>query len=359
MFKNVYNGKRVLITGNTGFKGSWLTTWLASIGAEVGGLSVSVPTNPSNYEVSKLGEIVNQYYVDVREFRAVDKVVNDFKPDIIFHLAAQALVRESILNPILTFETNTIGTLNVLEVLRNQEKPIPTVFITSDKCYRNVEWVWGYRENDELGGDDSYSASKAGAEIVFRSYLNSYPNIQAVTARAGNVIGGGDWALDRIIPDCIKAWVACERPLIRKPMATRPWQHVLEPLSGYLVLGHRLLSFPDSISGQSFNFGPSTIRSYTVRDLLNYMSKYWAEVEWDESSGNNSAQGESTLLALSCEKALSILSWEAVLNIDETAEMTVKWYKAYKENKNMFEITKDQIDTYVEIASNRGADWVL
>jgi CDP-glucose 4,6-dehydratase len=358
MFKGIYRGKKVLITGNTGFKGSWLSAWLHSLGAEVGGLSLSVPTEPSNFEVSAIKDNVKQYFVDIRDYNAVERTINDFMPDIIFHLAAQALVRKSLEDPLSTFETNTMGTLNVLESVRKQVKPIPTVCITSDKCYRNVEWVWGYRENDELGGDDSYSASKAGAEIVFRSYVNSYSNISAVTTRAGNVIGGGDWAPDRIVPDCIKAWIVDEKPFIRKPSATRPWQHVLEPLSGYLVLGSKLLSGEDEIAGQSFNFGPNTIRSYTVGELLQHMKKHWYEISWEESKDDNSAKGESTLLALSCEKALGMLSWEAILSIDETAAMTVNWYRAYKEGQDMAKYTLAQIETYFEKAKKLNAEWV-
>lgn len=359
MFNGVYNGKRALVTGNTGFKGSWLSIWLLNLGAKVGGLSDRIPTEPSNFEVSGLRKKIEQYFIDVRDFEAVEDVVNTFQPDIIFHLAAQALVRKSLRDPLLTFQTNTQGTCNILEVLRRQKTPIPAVIITSDKCYRNVEWVWGYRENDELGGDDSYSASKAAAELIFRSYVNSYSIITATTTRAGNVIGGGDWAPDRIFPDCMKAWLQRKIPLIRHPNATRPWQHVLEPLSGYLWLGSLLYSDPQKYRGQSYNFGPSSSSSYTVTNLLKLIKKYWPDIDWKESQEKKDSEGESTLLSLNCEKALSQLSWKALLNIDETVKMTAEWYLAYNEGADMFRFSNNQISDYLTIARSQKISWII
>jgi len=358
MFNGVYNGKLVLVTGNTGFKGSWLTIWLKRLGAEVVGLSDSVPTEPSNFEICELRKKIKQYFIDVRNFGKVEKVVNTLQPDIIFHLAAQALVRKSFRNPLLTIQTNTQGTCNILEVLRRQKTPIPAVIITSDKCYRNVEWVWGYRENDELGGNDSYSASKAAAELIFRCYVNSYNNITASTTRAGNVIGGGDWAPDRIIPDCMRAWLERKNPLIRQPNATRPWQHVLEPLSGYLWLGSLLYSDPQKYRGQSYNFGPSSNSSYTVTNLLELIKEYWSDIDWKGNQRKKDFEGESTLLSLNCEKALSQLSWMALLDIDETVRMTVEWYLAYNDGTDMYRFSNNQISDYLNIARNQKISWI-
>ena len=244
MFENIYKGKRVLITGHTGFKGSWLCTWLLDLGATVAGFSVDIPTEPSHFEALGLSARIENFKGDVRNKSSLDEAMNKFRPDIVFHMAAQSLVRKSYEDPILTFETNSIGTLNLLDCLRDHPSVIAAILITSDKCYENVEWIWGYRENDRLGGKDPYSASKACAEIISKVYMETFfkekgPSI--ATTRAGNVIGGGDWALDRIVPDCARAWSKGEKVEIRNPNATRPWQHVLEPLSGYLVLGQKLL----------------------------------------------------------------------------------------------------------------------
>ena len=239
MFKGAYSDKKVLITGHTGFKGSWLSAWLLSLGAEVGGFSLGNPTEPSNFDVLGLRPRIRHYEGDIRDRDAITDVVKDFAPDIVFHLAAQSLVRKSYSHPALTMETNIMCTVNQLEAVQGSPSIRSLVCITSDKCYHNKEWMWGYRENDELGGDDPYSASKAGAELVAHSYFRSgLPvDIYAATARAGNVIGGGDWAEDRIVPDCVRAWTAGKPVNIRNPWSTRPWQHVLEPLSGYLWLG--------------------------------------------------------------------------------------------------------------------------
>ena len=357
MFRNVYNNKKVLVTGNTGFKGSWLTIWLKILGAEVVGLSDSIPTEPSNYKISDLEKKIEQNFVNIINYNAVSDIVDKYQPDIIFHLAAQSLVRESISAPHQTFQTNTMGTANILEALRQNDKSIPTVIITSDKCYRNVEWVWGYRENDELGGDDPYSGSKAAAELVFRSYVNTFDNIIATTTRAGNVIGGGDWAPDRIIPDCITAWLNGKLPLIRKPKATRPWQHVLEPLSGYLTLGSLLYSEPQKYKGQSYNFGPTSDFSYTVLSLLKIMKEYWPDINWEESQSKKDSEAESTLLSLNCEKALSNLSWKSLMNINETVRMTAEWYLAYNDGADMYQFSKNQILNYVELGRKQKIDW--
>jgi len=358
IFNNIYKGKRVLVTGNTGFKGSWLTIWLKTLGAEVVGLADGIPTKPSNYIVSGLDKETKQYKIDVRNYKAVLNVLKSFNPDIVFHLAAQALVQESLIEPRLTFETNVLGTVNVLEALRNYGKNIPAVIITSDKCYRNLGWERGYRENDELGGYDPYSASKGCAELVCRSYANIY-NLVISTARAGNVIGGGDWAQNRIIPDCVKAWSIGTVPLIRHPNATRPWQHVLEPLSGYLWLGVNLLKKPEKFKGQSYNFGPNTKKSRPVKKLLETFDKYWPEAKWKENKKEEKAEIEPKLLKLNCDKALSHLKWHTILSFEKTIEMTADWYlKYYQKKENMYEVSLNQIEQYIKVAQEQKIPWV-
>ena len=243
-FNDGYNGRRVLVTGHTGFKGSWLSLWLKQLGAEVGGFSMGTPGPLSNFELLGLEKHLHHYVGDIRDLSRLAQVIDEFKPDIVFHLAAQALVRHSYTDPVTTFETNTMGMVNLLECVRTRPWISAAVLITSDKAYRNVEWCWGYRETDALGGNDPYSGSKSCADLVAQSYFHSYlrhtPTRIAIT-RAGNVIGGGDWADDRIVPDCIRAWSVGESVTVRSPQATRPWQHVLEPLSGYLLLAKNLI----------------------------------------------------------------------------------------------------------------------
>jgi len=357
IFNNIYKGKRVLITGNTGFKGSWLTIWLRMLGAEVAGLSNGIPTKPSNYVVSGLDKKIKQYEVDIRDYKAVFNVLKSFKPDIIFHLAAQALVQRSLVEPKLTFETNTLGTINILEAIRNYRKNIVGVIITSDKCYRNVGWEWGYRENDELGGDDPYSASKGCAELAFRPYANIY-NLVIATTRAGNVIGGGDWAKDRIIPDCVRAWSVKKRPLIRQPNSTRPWQHVLEPLSGYLWLGYKLLKSPEKFKGQSYNFGSNTEENYSVKELLKTLVKHWPGAKWKESRKKDNGV-EPKLLKLNCDKAFFHMGWHTILSFEEAIGMTADWYLRYYQKKgNMYEFSVSQIEKYIKIAKEQKMPWL-
>ena len=244
MFQNKYKNKKVLVTGHTGFKGSWLTTWLIKLGAEVTGLSNGIPTSPSMFEELNLSNKINDIRLDVKDLASVKKVINDCQPDFIFHLAAQAIVSKSYSDPVDTVTTNVIGTMNILESLRLYDQSCTVIMITSDKCYDNVEWIWGYKESDHMGGKDVYSGSKGAAELIIKSYVNSFFKnnhpVKIAIGRAGNVIGGGDWASDRIIVDCVKAWSKGEKLEIRSPEATRPWQHVMEPLSGYLTLGEKL-----------------------------------------------------------------------------------------------------------------------
>ena len=274
-FNNVYNQKKVLITGNTGFKGSWLTIWLKQLGAEVYGISIDIPSQPSNFLVSKLDEVIKTKFIDINNLESLNEEIKYIQPDFIFHLAAQPIVFDSYKNPINTFNTNIIGTCNILESVRHLTKNCVVILITSDKCYDNVEWIWGYKETDHLGGKDPYSASKAAAEIVIHSYYESFfkksNNIRIASVRAGNVIGGGDWADSRIIPDAIRSWSENLTLQIRSPKSTRPWQHVLEPLSGYLFLGQQLFN-NINLSGEAFNFGPNDLSNFTVEELLIEMS---------------------------------------------------------------------------------------
>lgn len=363
-FENIYHGKRVLVTGHTGFKGSWLAAWLLELGAEVAGYSIDIPTEPSNFKALDLEGKLRHFIGDVRDLEHLKQVFNDFKPEIIFHLAAQPITRFSYKVPQETFYTNLGGTVNVLECIRESKSVKAGVIITSDKCYQNVEWTWGYRENDKLGGDDPYSASKACAEIASRSYIKSFfsgegsPKIS--TARAGNVIGGGDWAVDRIVPDCVRAFSENKVLEIRNPKATRPWQHVLEPLSGYLWLGANLLEGNESILGEAFNFGPSDDVSRTVEEVIKEFTKTWEEGKYDISAASKSEKKEATLLKLCCDKSLHYLAWRALLSFAETVKLTADWYQAfYGGEKDMYDLTTKQIAEYTNLARGRKLTWAV
>lgn len=365
LFNNVYKNKKVLITGDTGFKGSWLSIWLIELGAEVYGVSNGIPTSPSNFEVSKLNELIFHKEIDVTDFSNLFQFIDEIKPDFIFHLAAQAIVKDSYTSPLETLNVNIIGTANVLESLRILNLSCCAVFITSDKCYDNVEWVWGYKETDSLGGKDPYSASKGAAELVIKTYAESYFNdsnskTKIASARAGNVIGGGDWARYRIIPDSVVSWSKKDCLIIRSPNATRPWQHVLEPLSGYLALGEKL-SNDHLICGESFNFGPRPENNYSVERLLIEMSKYWEDVKW-EIITNLSNQKEAGLLKLNCDKALFVLNWIPNLDFEETVQFVSEWYKEYYVNNNsngMLDFTRMQIESYTNLAKKKKISWTI
>lgn len=361
-FLDVYLNKKVLVTGNTGFKGSWLCVWLSMLGAKITGISNNIPTSPSHFESLNLESKMTCYDEDIRDSNHVRNIIDEIKPDFVFHLAAQPLVRESYADPVTTIETNVIGTMNVLEALRQVNHKCTAIMITSDKCYDNVEWTWGYRETDHLGGKDPYSASKGAAELIIKTYAHSFfgkdeSNVKVVSVRAGNVIGGGDWAKDRIVPDCMRAWSAGEKVHIRSPEATRPWQHVLEPLSGYLLLGQKL--FEDhKLNGEPFNFGPHANQNFTVRQLITKMQEHWpGGVEYAQPTGN--AEKEATLLKLCCDKALHVIGWQPTLNFNETARFTVDWYrKFYFDSPDVYEMTCSQINEYIEKASERDLVWV-
>lgn len=359
---NFYRGKTVLLTGHTGFKGSWLAIWLSSLGAKVVGLSDALPSEPCNFEVSGIGALVDDRRVDVRDCYAVKQVVDEVQPDFVFHLAAQALVRHSYANPVDTFSVNGMGTAHVLESLRSLNKPVVAVMITSDKAYDNVEWVWGYRETDRIGGKDPYSGSKGVAELIIRSYFSSFfasedCNVRLGIARAGNVIGGGDWASDRIVPDCMRAWSRGEKVEIRSPRATRPWQHVLEPLSGYLSLGIELARNADK-HGEAYNFGPPANQNHTVGELIDGMSKHWKNVSWVDTSSQQHLH-EAGLLKLNCDKAFVDLKWLPTLHFEETVRFTVEWYKAHYEQEldSMLKFSISQIKEYSALAAGRGMAW--
>ena len=359
---NRFFGKTVVITGHTGFKGSWLTAWLKELGANVVGISLDPPSDPSHFVGAGLADGIVDLRIDIRNQAAVEEAIISAQPDFVFHLAAQALVRSSYENPIETWQTNVLGTLHVLEGLRKLDKHCAIVIITSDKCYDNVEWVWGYRETDAMGGSDPYSASKGAAELAIRSHIKSYfhkssSKVRIASARAGNVIGGGDWAADRLVPDCVKAWSIDKLVELRNPHSTRPWQHVLEPLSGYLRLAIAL-SQHSEIHAEPFNFGPQAQQNHSVLELVQRMSLHWDRVRWEDVSSSAVGPYESGLLKLNCDKALHYLNWHAVIGFEDTVQMTSEWYRAYYEKPaNIAETTIAQIASYTAMAKKHGLEW--
>lgn len=354
MFADIYRGKKVFVTGHTGFKGAWLSEWLLKLGARVVGYSKDIPTTPSLFEVLSLEERLAHNLGDIRDLDKLINIVESEKPDFVFHMAAQAIVSASYSEPIETISTNVIGTANVLEALRYVKHKCAVVMVTSDKCYENVEWLWGYKETDKLGGKDIYSSSKSSAELIIHSYQQSFYKdnelVRIATGRAGNVIGGGDWARDRIIVDTVKAWSDGQPVKIRCPDSTRPWQHVLEPLSGYLCLGHSLW-ISNVANHQAFNFGPTTQESHKVVDLLDKMYSEWFDDRQNSAEPfiftDNIPFNEAGLLKLNCDKARYFLDWTSSLNYQQTVEMIVDWYKAfYTQNKDIRLLTNDQILFY-------------
>ena len=365
MFNNVYKGKKVLITGNTGFKGSWLTTWFLDLGADVYGISNGMPSQPSMFEALKLEEYITHYEKDIRDLSAIIKIVKEVQPDFLFHLAAQPIVKTSYVDPVDTMTSNIIGTTHLLEALRVSNHDCNAIFITSDKCYDNVEWVWGYREHDALGGQDPYSASKGASELMIKSYYHSYfkksdSNIKVVAVRAGNVIGGGDWAPNRLIPDIFRSWSEGKAVDIRKPQATRPWQHVLEPLSGYLRAGEAL-SKSSNLNGEAYNFGPNAEQNKTVLQLLLKISENWDNAEDTElyTVHETSDFHEAGLLKLNCDKALHQLQWKPTLSFEQTAKFTSDWYSTFYKNErvDLLEFTQQQIQEYILTASSLKNPW--
>jgi CDP-glucose 4,6-dehydratase len=367
LFGSAYNGKRVLVTGHTGFKGAWLCEWLLSLGAEVTGLSLPPPTEPSLFSVLGLARRLRHILGDIQEPEVLRQAVKEAKPDFVFHLAAQALVRESYRRPRETFNVNAMGTLHLLEALREVSRPCAAVFITTDKCYENREWHHGYRETDALGGRDPYSASKAAAELIIASYRNSFFQthpVKIASSRAGNVIGGGDWAADRIMPDCVNALQQGKPILVRNRRATRPWQHVLEPLSGYLWLGASLAA-PKlrrcdlTALTSAFNFGPNRDANRTVEELVEEVLRHWPG-RWQDKT-DPTAPHEAGLLQLSTDKAAAMLLWFPVWSFAEAVGQTVQWYRkagAFINAKEFQRLTRRQISHYIDQARASRLSWV-
>jgi CDP-glucose 4,6-dehydratase len=343
-----FSGKRIFVTGHTGFKGAWLTFLLKELGADVMGYALPPEPGPSHFELLDLQTRIHHIEGDIRNASALLESMQSFRPEYVFHLAAQALVHKSYDEPVVAFGSNVMGSVHLLDAVRQCDTVRSLVYVTSDKCYENVEWVWGYRENDRLGGHDPYSASKAAAEIVFSAYARSYfslrPDLGAATSRAGNVIGGGDWAADRIVPDCIRAIEANNPIRLRNPRSTRPWQHVLEPLSGYLVLAAQLRNQPAKYQG-SWNFGPSSAEVRTVQEvteaIINHLGRGRIEI-----SGSQSNRHEAQLLQLNCDKAHRFLGWHPRWNVDKALAATADWYKLLADGVEASSITRSQLHDY-------------
>lgn len=344
----LFRRTRVLVTGDTGFKGSWLSLWLHLLGADVVGYSLPPRRAQDHFRLLKLDKKIHHINGDIRDDKSFRAVVKSFQPVFLFHLAAQSLVKRSFEEPKDTFDVNVGGTVNVLEAAREARRLRSLVCVTSDKCYRNNEWVWGYRENDELGGKDPYSASKAAAEMVFSAYQESFfsanPHLGAATVRAGNVIGGGDWSEDRIVPDCIRALQGGRSLRVRHPLATRPWQHVLDPLFGYLTLAVRLFEDPGDHFG-AWNFGPSEDSARTVQDVVDRVVRRWGASK-TRVLRTRSAVKESSRLTLNSDKARQLLKWRVRWGFETVVEKTVEWYRAWTDGQPVFDISKQQIVTY-------------
>jgi CDP-glucose 4,6-dehydratase len=343
-----WQGKKVFLTGHTGFKGSWMSLWLKSMGAVVKGYSLAPPSNPSLFFVADVAKNIESQIGDIRDLGLLKESMLAFNPDVLIHMAAQPLVRLSYIEPVDTYTTNVIGTVNVLEVARNCPNLKAIVSVTTDKCYENKEWAWGYRENEPMGGHDPYSSSKGCAELVTAAYRSSFFNTNEsaalATARAGNVIGGGDWADDRLIPDILKAFEKSKAVVVRNPLSTRPWQHVLEPLSGYLVLAENLYTSGQNYAG-AWNFGPKDEDCKPVNWILDRMVTTWgAGAAWELDRNNN--PHEAGFLKLDCSKAKQQLHWEPQWNLEYTLGLIVNWHQAWRDGKNMHEQCLAEIKSY-------------
>jgi CDP-glucose 4,6-dehydratase len=365
MFGYIYKNKKILVTGHTGFKGTWLITWLIKLGANVIGISKDIPTHPSMFEKLGLQNKIKHYQEDIRDLSKMIDIISVEKPDFIIHLAAQPIVSTSYNDPIETISSNVMGTVNLLEALKRLNQKCMAIIITSDKAYDNTEQVWGYKEDDRLGGKDIYSGSKGAAELIINSYYQSFfrdekCNVKFAIARAGNVIGGGDWAKDRVVVNCMEAWSKGQAVEIRAPKATRPWQHVLEPLSGYLTLLAEL-SKNESLHGEAFNFGPSAEQNHIVEELLIDLSRYWGFKDINDAYKitDNIPFQEAGLLKLNCDKALFYLKWQANLDYKDTIRFTSEWYyDFYNTNNNILDKTLEQIVEYENMAKHKGLKWM-
>ena len=353
-FNNVYKGKRVLVTGHTGFKGSWLSIWLRELGAEVIGYSLEPYTEKDNFVLSHLSEKIVDIRGDIRDRKHLREIFDKYQPEIVFHLAAQPLVRLSYDIPVETYETNLMGTINILEEIRNCGNTKIGIMITTDKCYENKEQIWGYRENEAFGGYDPYSSSKGTCEIAIQSWRNSFFNPKdyekhgksIASVRAGNVIGGGDWAKDRIVPDCIRALEEEKDIEIRSPKSIRPWEHVLEPLSGYLLLGQKMMEDPIKYC-EGWNFGPNLDAIVNVWEVAEKIVKNYGKGNLKDISDPN-ALHEAKLLLLDITKSRFELEWKLILTIDESIELTIDWYKRYL-NEDVYKLCVEQINKFSEL----------
>jgi CDP-glucose 4,6-dehydratase len=351
-----WQGRRVFLTGHTGFKGSWLSIWLARLGAQVRGYSLDPSTNPNMFTLASVGRVVDDVRGDIRDYSKLEAAMTEFSPEVVFHLAAQPLVRRSYSDPLGTYSTNVMGTVNVLESVRKTPSVRALVCITTDKVYQNQEWVWPYRETDSLGGFDPYASSKACAEIVAAAYRSSFfppdrlaeHHVAIATARAGNVIGGGDWSEDRLIPDLVRGFCSGQPVLIRRPQAVRPWQHVLEPLFGYLLLAQHLLDREHHCLS-AYNFGPADEDSWCVERIVTKLVSMWGNgASWtrDQDPGAH----EAHYLRLDASKARTELGWEPRLKIESALEWTVDWYRAWRQNADSAEFTSRQIAEYERLS---------
>jgi CDP-glucose 4,6-dehydratase len=347
-----WQGRRVFLTGHTGFKGSWMALWLTQMGAIVCGYSLAPPGEPNLFRVARLEERIQDIQGDICDLSHLCDAMQAFAPDVVFHLAAQALVRRSYAEPVTTYATNVMGTVNVLECVRHTPSVKAVVVVTTDKCYENREWQWGYREIDRLGGYDPYSNSKACAELVSAAYRDSFfppaelaaHGVAVATARAGNVIGGGDWGLDRLIPDLIRGFVAGEQVAIRNPHAIRPWQHVLEPIRGYIQLAERLLSH-DTCFASAWNFGPAEEDARPVEWIVRQLAERWSpETSWKIDQGQH--PHEASYLKLDCARAHNLLGWRPALDVSVALQFIVEWFKHWQAGSDMQKITLNQIDAY-------------
>ena len=348
-----WKGKRVFLTGHTGFKGGWLSLWLASMGAKVTGYALAPNTNPNLFDVLGIDSLIEKSHIaDIRDLVALQKAMLEAKPDVVIHMAAQPLVRYSYVNPVETYATNVMGTVHVLESIRSLDCVRATVVVTTDKCYENKEWTWGYRENEPMGGHDPYSNSKGCAELVTSAYRQSYfpsekyaqHKVAIASARAGNVIGGGDWSEDRLVPDAIKAFEANQALMIRNPLATRPWQHVLEPLSGYLVLAQALYQDGAKFDG-GWNFGPRDEDARSVQEVINLLIKNWGSAaSWTQDQSEQPHEAHS--LKLDCSKARQYLNWAPRWSLEQAIEKITQWQHAHKQQSNIREMSLRQIADY-------------
>lgn len=346
-----FKGKRVLVTGDTGFKGSWLSLWLHTLGADVLGFALPPKRKEDHFHLLGLHKLIQHVDGDIRDLESMQKVFFDFKPEIVFHLAAQALVLDSYEDSKTTFDTNIGGSVNMLEAVRKTPSIKALIYVTSDKAYKNKEWIWGYRENDELGGRDPYSASKSAAEMVFASYQQSFfndrKNFGCASVRAGNVIGGGDWSPNRILPDCIKSLQSGQSIEVRNPNATRPWQHILDPLSGYLLLASKLYEDPKQFSS-AWNFGPQADACRSVKILVERVIDTWGSGD-AQFKENKNAPHEAHLLHLNCDKAHQVLHWFPSWRFEDAVDQTVTWYKKVHEGISAIDMTTQQIKKFMEV----------